>query len=411
MSGLIIKVGETQTQEIKFGGKMNITWDRETTGLLDETAIDYTKLPYTLRDSFKTHCIVVEEHDTNKIIAFYDGPKYIFDGRDYIESGAHGSYELKDYMPLDYEHRSLKDFKTYILNTRPNKVVAHNQINFDLLVGKLEEDMPYTVEPDTWCGLAVEFEDTLVTSKTLNPDRFGGHSLDSLSEKAGVRKIAFRKDMAPGTRFLEFAADMLYYCIYDVKANTAVYKMLEKEKLGWDWADALSLEKAVAELITRQSHRGFVFNKELAEWCVTDLDEKMDNIRQLVEPLIPAKAITKSAAKDFTPPKVQFKQDGEHSAYLIKFIKKHNGKILDQYKVELFGQVLELPLPQEPLVKKIPATLADTTHIKEWLVSLGWQPTQFKDRDLTVDSKKRKLSKDKVIAAIDRYVSQTKEST
>ena len=71
---------------------IDMTWDRETTGLLDETAIDYTQSPYKLRDTFKTNCIVVEEHQTGKIIAFYDGPKYILDGRRYEEKGGRCSY-------------------------------------------------------------------------------------------------------------------------------------------------------------------------------------------------------------------------------------------------------------------------------------------------------------------------------
>ena len=82
----------------------SITWDRETTGLLDETAIDYCAVPYKLKDSFKTHCIVVEEHETGKVIAFYDGPTYVLDGREYKETVEGVTYTLKDYIPIEYEH-------------------------------------------------------------------------------------------------------------------------------------------------------------------------------------------------------------------------------------------------------------------------------------------------------------------
>lgn len=394
---------------------IDLTWDRETTGLLDETAIDYTQSPYKLRDTFKTNCIVVEEHQTGKIIAFYDGPKYILDGRRYEEKGEHGTYILENYVPQEYEHRPLKAFKQYVLETNIRKVVAHNQINFDLLVGKLEEDMDFTIEKDTWCGKEVEFEDTLVLSKTLNPDRFGGHSLEKLSEKVSIQKIDFRKHMPADIRFLEFAADELYYCIYDVKANTQVYYYLDKEREGWDWKDAISLEKSVAELITRQTHRGFKFDKELAERNVKELDALMEERRLRVEPVLPKRPATKAFMKDFTPPVRQFKKDRTVAADLVKFAEKVRGDLkLDEENVPVEfifrDKSYSLPLKTEPLVTEMDATIDDTTHIKEWLVGLSWQPQEYKEKDLSVDTKKIKLTHEKLMASIDRYVNQTLNS-
>ncbi len=394
---------------------IDLTWDRETTGLLDETAIDYTQSPYKLRDTFKTNCIVVEEHQTGKIIAFYDGPKYILDGRRYEEKGEHGTYILENYVPQEYEHRPLKAFKEYVLETNVRKVVAHNQINFDLLVGKLEEDMDFTIEKDTWCGKEVEFEDTLVLSKTLNPDRFGGHSLEKLSEKVSIQKIDFRKHMPADIRFLEFAADELYYCIYDVKANTQVYYYLDKEREGWDWKDAISLEKSVAELITRQTHRGFKFDKELAERNVKELDALMEERRLRVEPVLPKRPATKAFMKDFTPPVRQFKKDRTIAADLVKFADKVGAELkLDEENVPVEfifqGKSYSLPLKTEPLVTEMEATIDDTTHIKEWLCGLGWSPQEYKEKDLSVDTKKIKLTHEKLMASIDRYVNQTLNS-
>jgi hypothetical protein len=387
-----------------------ITWDRETTGLLDETAIDYTAIPYKLRDSFKTHVIVVEEHETRKLIAFYDGPTYILDGRKYDETDGVNQYVLEDYQPLEYEHRPLKEFKPYIESSPIVKVVAHNQINFDLLVGKLEEGMEYTIGEDTWCGKPVEFVDTLVMSKTLNPDRYGGHSLDKLSEKAGVRKVSFRKEVHESERFKFFAADMLYYCLYDVKANTAVYMMLEAEKGNWPWAGPIALEKAVADVITRQSHRGFFFDKDLAESNIRELDALMEERRQRVEPILPKRPATQKFMKDFTPPKLQFKQNGEPTSNLLKFVEKHGGEFLEGRQVKLWGNVYKLPLPNEPLITEMDATIDDTTHIKNWLVGLGWNVSEYKEKDLSVNTKKEQLTLTKLEEAIDRYVEQTLNS-
>lgn len=389
---------------------MNITWDIESTGLLDETAIDYCASPYKLKDSYKFHCIVVEEHETGNLVAFHDGPKYIFDGRRYEEKGTQGIYVLSNYAPLDYEHKNLDEFHDYIKLNPLNKVVAHNQINFDLLACKLKYEMDYEVEPDTWCGKQVEFEDTLILSKTLNPDRFGGHSLEKLSEKVSIQKIQFRKDMDSDVRFLEFAADMLYYCIYDVKANTQVYHWLNKEREGWDWSDAIKLEKQVAEIITRQTHRGFKFDKELAEKNVKELDALMEERRMRVEPMLPKRSATKKFMSDYTPPLRQFKKDGSLSADIGKFAAKIGAEITEDRKFVFNGEFYDLPLKIEPLITEMDATIDDTTHIKEWLCSLGWSPQEYKEKDLSVDTKKIKLSREKLEASIDRYVKQTLDS-
>ncbi len=390
---------------------MIITYDRETTGLLDESAIDYCAVPYKLKDSFKTHCIVVEEHETQQVIAFYDGPTYELDGRAYSEIIEGNTYVLSGYSAITYQHRQLKEFKQYVLDLKPGKVVAHNQINFDLLVGKLEDDMDYTIDEDTWCGLPVEFEDTLVIAKTLNPDRFGGNSLDALSEKTGQRKIAFRKNIPEAERFKHFAADMLYYCIMDVKANTAVYYMLLQEKAGWDWEDAIKLEKYVMWLITRQEHRGFKFDKDLAERNISELDALMEERRLKVEPILPPKPPTKAFLQTVTPPSRQFLKTGGYSADMEKFVNKHNGELLGEVdgalRVRLFGKEHTLPMPRVPLVTEVPATVDDTTHIKNWLVGLGWAPSEYKEKDLSVKPGKVKRTRAEFEEAVNRYVEQT----
>lgn len=387
-------------------------WDIESSGLLDESTIDYTKSPYVLKPSFILHCIVVVDKDTKNVTAFYDGNNIIFDGREHNIVAGNYKYTLKDYIPQEYTRKYLKDFPEWVKENAENSVViAHNQINFDLLTCKLYYGMPYTVEKDTWCGMPVEFVDTLVLSKTLNPDRFGGHSLDNLSSKTGVRKIEFRKDMPADERFKYFGADMLYYNIYDCLSNLEVYNMLNKEAEGWDWSDAISLEKSVAEIITRQSHRGFLFDKDLAEISIKELDSLMQERRARVEPLLPPKEATQALKKEYTPPKNQFKKDGSLSSNILKWVEKHGGEFVNENtQVSIFGKIYDLPLPQTPLIESVPATIDDSTHIKGWLVSLGWEPSEWKEKDITVDTKKQKLSNDKFKQTVERYVDQTLKS-
>lgn len=390
---------------------MKVTWDIEANNLLNQESIDYTVSPYALKDSFKIHCIVVEEHDTGLIHAFYDGCQYELDGRRYSETDGDYVYILENYVPVEYTHHQLGDFPSWVKDNTIDVAVAHNGINYDHMVVKLYYGMDYSVYPDSWAGKNVFIEDTLVRSKLQNPDRFGGHSLDKLSEKVGLRKIDFRPDIPKDVRFNTFAADMLYYCIRDVVVNTKVYYWLLEEGSGWDWGDSYELEKAVAELVTRQEHRGFKFDKGLAESNVEELDALMQDRSQRVSPVLPKKPATKGYQKEYTPPVRQFLKTGEPSSYLLKFADKIGANITGttfNYKFDFNGVVYDTPLPLEPLVTEQEADIEDTTHIKGWLVSeFGWIPSEWKDRDLTVNSKKEKLTNEKFLEAIDRYVEQT----
>jgi hypothetical protein len=75
--------------------------------------------------------------------------------------------------------------------------------------------------------------DTLVASKTMNPDRYGGHSLDEWGKRVGVHKIDWRGEAiklgliesnAPkGAEFQKYHPKMLEYNEQDVDTNEAVY--------------------------------------------------------------------------------------------------------------------------------------------------------------------------------------------
>lgn len=400
------------------------TFDIESNNLLNDESVDYLASPYRLKDSFAMHCIVCESHDTGEIIAFHDGDKYLFDGRPYVETDGKYEYRLEEYEHLEYTHFPLKDFPDFVNGTgkfkgnsnyKITKVVGHNIINFDLLAIKLFFKLNYSIKYNTWGNSNIEICDTMILSKTLNPDRFGGHSLAELSKKAGGDvKIDFRKNIPEAERFKTFAADMLYYCIYDNKANTAVFRYLMEEWGDYNkWSEPFNLEQRVADIITRQEHRGFAFNMKQAEDNIRDLDARMEACRLEAEPVLPPKPATKGYLKSFIPPKLQFKKNGEPSSNMIKFAEKHSGELVqkeDGWWLFALGKEFKLPIPaEEPICDPtVPATLDDTTHIKNWLVGLGWSPSEYKDKDITLKSG-TKIKKDEaqMEKAIRDYVDQT----
>lgn len=364
---------------------MRLVVDIEANNLLNDSSIDYTTSPYKLKDTFRIWCIVTKDVDTKEIRVFRE-----------------------DQIVSEFVHY----FK------QATTVIAHNGINYDLLVLKLYAGLDYEVEPDRLAGKPVEIIDTMILSKVLNPDRFGGHSLDAWGTRLSNNKIDYRQRLVDlgvmqgnepkGFEFSFFHPEMITYCTQDVNLTENVYNELIKEKGNWPWEDAIALEKAVAEIITRQEHRGFKFDSELAVDLVKDLDEKIEAIRTEVEPIIPDKPMSKTNAKQYTAPKSQFLKSGLPSTHLKNFVEKHSGHFIDDRNVFLFGNEWALPLPEEPLVTHEKATLKDTTHIKEWLVrDFGWVPTQYKERDLTVNAKKQKLNKEGYEKAVVKYVEQT----
>jgi DNA polymerase I-like protein with 3'-5' exonuclease and polymerase domains len=331
-------------------------------------------------------------------------------------------------------HEELLGVKDFIVNNA-TELIAQNSISYDHMVmmaaygidfevgvNEGEDGKQYSLKVDSVCGVPMTITDTLVMSKTLNPTR-AAHSIDYFGRLLGLEKIDWRAKAVelglcaandpPGAEFKTYHPEMLVYCKRDCYVGIKVWKFLMNEWGTWKWDNAYQLEKCVAEIITHQEHRGFYFHKEKAIELVKDLDEKMEKLRAVVEPLIPAKPIGKTAAKEFIPPKIQFKKDGSLSSNIEKWVAKHGGGIErtdNGYIATIFDRPYALPIPLEPIVTHVPSNIEDTTHIKGWLVGMGWQASQYKERDLTVDSRKQKLSLEKYVDAVERYVEQTEHS-
>lgn len=367
---------------------MRVAWDTENTHLLNEDSIDYTSVPYKLKPDFKMHCIVCKDIDTNEIYTFVQDEIY-------------------------------SKFPAFA--SKVTHWIGQNSIDYDHLVLKLAMGIDFTIGPDTVSGKSVVIDDLLVMSKTLNPDRFS-HSTEYYGKLFKYPKMDWRQEAIDlgliqpndpaGAEFKVYHPRMLDYCTIDVEINHKEYIYLKKEWGDWNWSDAYELEKAVADVISRQSHRGFKFDMNLAKANLDELDILMENIRSKVEPSLPPKPAPKTLQKNYIPPKIQFKKDGSLSSNIIKFATKLNGSLEagtdDSYSFIYEGKSYPLPLPLESFLKEVPMTLADSTQIKEYLVrDFNWVPTSFKERDLTVNTKKQKLTKDKFTETVERYVEQT----
>lgn len=373
-----------------MASKGRYCFDIESSGLLDDSTVDYTASPWKLKDTFKIHCVVITDMDTMEITHFVQEECYT-------------------------------KFRKFVKDN-VEVIVGHNIINFDLLACKAALGMDYTVGPDSWDGKPVQIIDTYVLSKVLNPDR-RGHSIEYFGQLLGAPKIDWRGKAvslglieynAPkGAEFAVYHPEMLVYNEQDVRVNIHTYNYLMKEWGDWKWQAAFDLEQQVAEIITRQSHRGFWFDSDLAVQNVKELDLLMEHKRANVEPHLPPKPMGKTKLKEYIPGAKQFLMNGEPNANIIKWCAKHGGtieKCEDGYYTTLYGKQYKLPIPQEPILSSEPSNIEDTTFIKGVLVKMGWKPSQYKERDLTVNTLKQKLSQEKFIEAVERYLTQTETS-
>lgn len=363
---------------------MRLVFDIETTGLLDYQSIDYSKYPLKLKDTFEVHCIVFKDIDTGKVAKLYGN--------------------------------SLTEERVKKILRKATTLIAHNGITYDLPVLQMYFDVDYRIgsgedDPSTLLGKEVEIIDTIITSRVLWPDRPSGHSLKEWGKRLGILKGDYGQQENAWDVFTEA---MLDYCVQDVHVTQAVFEALEKEKEGWDWTKALWMEQSIAELIFRQEHFGYGFDKEKAEFVVQDLNEKMADIEARVEPLLPMKPMSKTHEKQYIPPKNQFKKNGELSSHMLRFVEKHNAEIIEKEDGEyitLYGEELKLPLETgKPVLDKEPMTLANQDDLKQYLVSLGWNPTVWGEKDLTVDTSKQKVGMDKYKVRVTRYCEETVKS-
>lgn len=374
---------------------LNKAWiiDIESNNLLSDS-LDYTAFPYKLKKEAKLWCVVLRNVETNEV-----------------------RYAVKENITKEWMKENLKDCKY---------LTAHNGIKFDLpllkLFGVLDYKIGYINENDTIFNENTTILDSLILSRLSFPDRFGGHSLSSWGERVGEIKTNFRqecinagiieKNSIQGAEFQVYSDIMLNYCIQDTLVNSkAFYKILYE--INYETLKtSIKQENKLADLALNRELLGFKFDKNLAIQCVEDLTIKMQNLADVVNPLLPPKLMNKGELKDYTPPKRQIDKEGNLTSPMLNFITRTNALYEERDNKELFyilnDKEYKLPIEQIPVQTTITAQITDLDHVKMYLITLGWKPTEWRERDLTKDSKKQSIPYEKRIIAFDRWVEETK---
>lgn len=365
--------------------KRSCVIDIESNGFT-ENLLDFSSFPYKFSKEAKLWCVVIRDLDT---------------GEEWFE-------ELEG-VTKEWMKNTLEPFYY---------IIAHNGIKFDFLqlflFGIFDYKVGFLDESDTCFGKKVKFLDSLILSRLSNPDR-GGHSLKFWGKKVGEFKDDYRqqcidegyikKDDPSGAEFKQYNPLMLPYCKQDCKTNAEVFKAIMKEFTGHNWGDSVKMEHKLADLAIRREFLGFDFDKKLALECLEELNKKLQELADKVEPLIPPKPLNKSELNYWTPPKTQLKKNGELGSHMINFLSRIGATCKDDGFV-FENKFYKIP-HNEPMKKEVRAEMKDFDHIKMYLIELGWDPIEWSERDMTKDSKKKNLSYEKRVAVLDRWWGDT----
>lgn len=241
-------------------------------------------------------------------------------------------------------------------------LVGHNIIGYDLpMLKKLYNWKP---KPD------VQIVDTYIQSRTQHPDRRrpfnmkgkgGPHGLDAWGYRVGRGKPSY-------DQWEVFDMEMLHRCSEDVAINVLTYKKLCDEGgqgilnfWGCDspWNKSLRLEQTVQTFINEMEINGCPVDKPQMEERIKELDDMMQAIEDDVLPSIPSK-ISMSGVVVGKP----FKKNGELA------------KIVTDWTDEDVGG----PFCR---IKFTPLNLGSEKQVKEYLLSIGWIPTEYNFKKVT----------------------------
>ena len=279
------------------------------------------------------------------------------------------------------------DFIKYLKTC--DKVIGHNWINYDKEAIRIITGYEY--EGD--------IIDTLLLSKLLHFTRFipkgsgnsTRHSLATWGVRTGVAK-------PEQEQWEVWEESMLNRCKKDVEINRETYYRLVKEMQDQpDTKQAVRIEHEVAHISAQQTRNGWLVDKEKLRANIEYLDVEIERLRMLLEPQIPNVCVPKDPACTWEEANIKMGKPFNKVPYtkfdhLQRPIKPtrvpHMPKILkngyyDRYTALWFGIPQEAAMGERMIAGPFSridfkeVKLSQHKLIKEYLLTLGWKPTQW----------------------------------
>lgn len=272
-------------------------------------------------------------------------------------------------------------------------LIMHNGIGYDWpLLTKL-----YGYE---YKGVKV---DTLLMSRLLNPKRLippnctnrkaGPHSVEAWGYRVGRGKPE-HNDWA------QFSEEMLHRCSEDVEIQELIYRALQKEAEGGDWAGAFRLTHKLFEYLQQQEEYGWKVDREHMDKCIHQLDHFIARIDRALKKHLPCVVeIQEDKIKgEYKYVKKPFLKSGEFSASVDKWIADNS---IDRSLVSVCGPFSRVTFR--------PVNLDSNEETKLYLIGSGWEPLEWNTND-EGERTSPKLSKDDpfegIVGGIGRLVAK-----
>jgi DNA polymerase I-like protein with 3'-5' exonuclease and polymerase domains len=217
--------------------------------------------------------------------------------------------------------------------------------------------------------------DTMLISYLRHPDILGGHKLEAWMKRLGLEEFKIYID-----DWSRLTPAMVDRCVLDVKANTKVYHHLKDEV----HPDVLEDEVQVALIQAEQELTGVGFDKDKALGLLADLDGSLRILRSEITKDIPPE-IKKVGAGVAKP----WKKDGSLTVISKNYLEKH--MLITEDGDDLPTRYMPAAIGPFSPIKYKEFNLDSPKQVTDYLLSLGWKPTEWNYKDLG-GGKKEKTS-------------------
>jgi len=241
--------------------------------------------------------------------------------------------------------------------------IGHNLFGYDIPAMKkiygweLDDDVKVT---DTW-----------ILSLLNRYKRTHPHGLAGWGQKLNSAKIDYDD-------WSHYNREMLRYCVQDVELNHKVHTQLVAEaryliSRNPLYSKRIEVEMFVGRMNMKFNQRGWVYDKELADSTLEEINSKMRKIERFIEPKLGFKKVW----IDKEPKEVKFTKKGWYNSNTARMLSEHLGKTV----------IPEDALSEHPPIKagetfqrfkEVKITLKNPADVKDYLQEkCGWVPDEW----------------------------------
>jgi len=206
-------------------------------------------------------------------------------------------------------------------------------------------------------------------SRTQRPNRkkpegvgAGPHSVEAWGMRLGHEKVA-------NEVWSEWSENILRRCEEDVEIQYKILHTLLEEGHGEGWKEAHILNAKLFALLQRQEEYGWLVDKEKIHGNIVSLIRWIDRIDRSINNRLPLVVEINETKKDgeYNYVRKPFKKDGEYTKYIREYIDRsncdRNSNIIGPFSRIKFRKV----------------NLDSNKEVKEYLLSLGWEPAEWNE--------------------------------